>query len=157
MIDQKVLQRGVWRPRFRASSARGRHIHASAHEALRPVGALAEGAPLPILIKNCWGERGGQSMKEAAYGVGFAVSFACVVAGCATSSIGEVHEIEPGTYTIDVPRSYATVVASPDKEIIDAAVRKAGAYCHAKGLVLSVRSAVANRIAFQCVPGEPSR
>lgn len=119
--------------------------------------ALAKGAPLPILIENCWGERGGQSMKEAAYSVGFAVSFACVVAGCATSSIGEVHETEPGTYTIDVPRSYATVVASPDKEIIDAAVRKAGAYCHAKGLVLSVRSAVANRLAFQCVPGEPSR
>jgi hypothetical protein len=96
-------------------------------------------------------------MKTAAYSVGFAIGFACVVAGCATSSIGEVHEIEPGTYTIDVPRSYATVVAAPDKEIIDAAVRKAGEYCHAKGLVLSVRSAAANRVAFQCVPGEPSR
>lgn len=92
---------------------------------------------------------------KAAYTVGLAISFACLAAGCATSSIGEVHEIEPGTYTIDVPRSYATLVASPDKEIIDAAVGKAADYCHAKRLRLSVRPSVANRVEFQCIPDEP--
>jgi hypothetical protein len=95
---------------------------------------------------------------KAAYTVGLAASIACVAAGCAPATIGQVQEVEPGTYAIDVPRGYATVVASPDKQMLDAAVRKAGEYCHAKGLTLSVRPSGGHRgVVFQCVPGEPSR
>jgi hypothetical protein len=93
---------------------------------------------------------------KAAYTVGLPAIVACVLAGCATASIGQVEEIEPGRYPIDVPRSYATVVASPDEEMIDAAVRKAGDYCHAKGLAVSVRPSGGDRVVFQCIPADKS-
>jgi hypothetical protein len=89
--------------------------------------------------------------------LGFAVCVACFASGCATSSRNQpqhVEEIQPGTYSIGINRSGKTLFSSNDKVTIDEAVDKAGDYCHSKGQNLLVKTAVANSIVFQCVPGD---
>ena len=93
--------------------------------------------------------------------LGFAVCVACFASGCATSSRNQpqhvaqhVEEIQPGTYSIGINRSSKTLFSSNDKVTIDEAVDKAGDYCHSKGQNLLVKTAVANSIVFQCVPGD---
>jgi hypothetical protein len=71
-------------------------------------------------------------------------------AGCASStSVGEVQDIGQGTYRISVGRSS---ILSHGTEASNAAVDKAGEYCHAKGQKIEVLLNPGNDVTFRCVP-----
>jgi hypothetical protein len=86
------------------------------------------------------------------------VGTSLVVGGCATTTQSyEVHELEPGMYTMGVPKSSGSYLleSGTQKALFDA-VGKAGDYCHAKGQKLADSKVVKNSITFRCVPGQPT-
>ena len=72
--------------------------------------------------------------------------------GCATSStsstIGQVQEVAPGTYSIGVSRSSSVMFGGT--EGVKAAVDEAGKYCHSKGQKLVILPTKGNEVTFQC-------
>ena len=78
--------------------------------------------------------------------------------GCATSNqSSQVQELGSGTYGIGLSRVASSGVfsSSSGQTAIEAAVARAGEFCHAKGLKYVHKSAVGNRITFGCVSGDP--
>ena len=73
-----------------------------------------------------------------------------IFAGCATTTGGQVQEVEPGTYSIGVVGS--GYILTQGAEAIKEAVSKAGEYCHAKGQKLLVLpNSASNEVRFRCV------
>ena len=72
--------------------------------------------------------------------------------GCATSStsstIGQVQEVAPGTYSIGVSRSSSVMFGGT--EGVKAAVDEAGKYCHSKGQKLVILPTKDKDVTFQC-------
>jgi len=71
-----------------------------------------------------------------------------ILLGCATSNVGQVREIAPGTYRIGVARGANTVVIA--NEATNAAVSQAGQYCHAKGQKLVIVPDAGRDVVFRC-------
>jgi hypothetical protein len=70
---------------------------------------------------------------HAAMGIGLCLL--TLATGCATTSAGQVQEVSPGIYSVGITRTYGIT----DKtKALEAAVTKAGEYCHAKGQKLLV-------------------
>ena len=89
--------------------------------------------------------------------LGFAVAIAAFSGGCTTSSkeAGQVQELEPGTRWAQPSRYVGSFSSTSGKTAIDAAVARAGEFCHAKGQKYAHKAAVGNRIVFKCVSGDP--
>jgi hypothetical protein len=69
--------------------------------------------------------------------------------GCASStSVGEVKDIGQGNYRISVGRSS---ILSHGTEASNAAVDKAGEYCHSKGQKVEILLSPGNDVTFHCV------
>ena len=71
-----------------------------------------------------------------------------ILLGCATSSVGQVREVTPGTYKIGVARGANSVVIG--NEATNAAVSQAGQYCHAKGQKLVIVPDAGRDVVFRC-------
>ena len=71
-----------------------------------------------------------------------------ILPGCATSSVGQVREVAPGTYKIGVARGANSVVIG--NEATNAAVSQAGQYCHAKGQKLVIVPDSGRDVVFRC-------
>ena len=71
-----------------------------------------------------------------------------ILPGCATSSVGQVREVAPGTYKIGVARGANSVVIG--NEATNAAVSQAGQYCHAKGQKLVIVPDPGRDVVFRC-------
>ena len=71
-----------------------------------------------------------------------------ILQGCATSSVGQVREVTPGTYKIGVARGANSVVIG--NEATNAAVSQAGQYCHAKGQKLVIVPDAGRDVVFRC-------
>ena len=85
--------------------------------------------------------------------LGITACLAAFAAGCASSAqVGQVQEAGLGTYSIGVRPGYGLGASSQEHKATDAAVDKAGQYCHAKGEKLLVTAAVGNTINFRCLP-----
>src|SRR6476659_2379276 len=83
--------------------------------------------------------------------LGIAACLAVFAVGCASSGqVGQVQQTGLGTYSIGVRPSHGLGASSQEKAM-DAAVDKAGQYCHAKGEKLLVTTAVGNTINFRCL------
>src|SRR6476659_7995748 len=74
-----------------------------------------------------------------------------ILLGCATSSVGQVREVTPGTYTIGVARGANTGVIG--KEATNAGVSQAGQYCHAKGQQRVIVPDPGRDVVFRCGEG----
>jgi hypothetical protein len=83
-----------------------------------------------------------------------AAGVAAFVGGCAKASVGNVQELEAGTYSIGVSRTSG--IATDANKTLSAAVDKAGEFCHAKGQKFLLKSAVGNSVVFRCVATGPS-
>jgi hypothetical protein len=83
-----------------------------------------------------------------------AAGVAAFVGGCAKASIGNVQEVEAGTYSIGVSRTSG--IATDANKTLSAAVDKAGEFCHAKGQKFLLKSAVGSTVVFRCVATAPS-
>ena len=83
-----------------------------------------------------------------------AAGAAAFVAGCAKASVGNVQEVEAGTYSVGVSRTSG--IATDANKALSAAVDKAGEFCHAKGQKFMLKSAVGNSVVFRCVATAPS-
>jgi hypothetical protein len=69
--------------------------------------------------------------------LGIAACLAVFAVGCASSGqVGQVQETGLGTYSIGVRPSHGLGASSQENKAMDAAVDKAGQYCHAKGEAL---------------------
>jgi len=78
------------------------------------------------------------------------------VAGCASrGQVGQVQEAGEGTYSIGVGSSHGLGASSQENKATDAAIDKAGQYCHAKREKLLVTSAIGNVINFRCTADGP--
>jgi hypothetical protein len=77
-----------------------------------------------------------------------------LLGGCAKATIGNVQELETGTYSIGV--SKAAGIATDSNKALSAAVDKAGEFCHAKGQKFMLKSAVGSSVVFRCVAMAPS-
>ena len=77
------------------------------------------------------------------------VCFLTLATGCATTSVGQVREVAPGIYSVGVSNTYGV---SDKTKALNAAVEKAGEYCHAKGQKLSITPSPGrgNDITFRC-------
>jgi hypothetical protein len=75
--------------------------------------------------------------------------FVAVLAGCATTSstpVGQVQEVEPGTYKVGIAHTVRS-----GHEMEDNAVSQAGQYCHAKGQKLVIVPSKESGVAvFRC-------
>ena len=92
-------------------------------------------------------------MDDVRIALGVAACLTTFATGCATTSVGQVQEVGPGTYSIDVSVSHHGLGGqSQEKKALDAAVDKAGEYCHSKGLKLSVIPGGGQSVTFRCVP-----
>ena len=81
--------------------------------------------------------------------LGIAACLAILATGCTSSEqVGQVKEVGQGNYTIGVSRSLGGI--SQNTEAVNAAVDKAGEYCHSKGQKLQVTGAEP-RITFRCI------
>jgi hypothetical protein len=69
-------------------------------------------------------------------------------AGCSSGSVGEVRDIGQGTYRISVGRSS---ILSHGTAASNAAVDKAGEYCHSKGQKVEILLSPGNDVTFHCV------
>jgi len=71
--------------------------------------------------------------------------------GCATSSVGQVQEVGPGTYSVGVGHTFGGV--SQETKALNEAVDTAGEYCHSKGqkLLITPNPASQNNVTFRCV------
>lgn len=82
---------------------------------------------------------------------------ALVFGGCATSTVGQVKEIEPGTYKIGVGAGGNSALLA-GHDALDAAVEQAGKYCRAKGQKLLIVPSQGRDVTFRCgdatKPGE---
>jgi hypothetical protein len=83
-----------------------------------------------------------------------AAGVAAFLGGCAKATIGNVQEVETGTYSIGV--SKAAGIATDANKALSAAVDKAGEFCHAKGQKFLLKSAVGSTVVFRCVATAPS-
>jgi hypothetical protein len=83
-----------------------------------------------------------------------AAGAAAFLGGCAKASVGNVQEVEAGTYSVGVSRTSA--IATDANKTLSAAVDKAGAFCHAKGQKFLLKSAVGNSVVFRCVATAPT-
>jgi len=96
-------------------------------------------------------------MDDVRIALGVAACLTTFATGCATTSVGQVQEVGPGTYSIDVSVSHHGLGGqSQEKKALDAAVDKAGEYCHSKGqkLLITPNSASQNNVTFRCLsPG----
>ena len=87
------------------------------------------------------------------------VLIAALLAGCATASsgVGQVKEIEPGTYKIGVGAAGNSVLIGGN-DASNAAVEQAGQYCRAKGQKLVIVPTAGRDVTFRCgdtvKPGE---
>lgn len=69
--------------------------------------------------------------------------------------VQQVHETEPGTYSINVIQSHGFGAASRQEKAMTDAIGKAGDYCHAKEQkLLIVPTASQTFITFHCVAEE---
>jgi cysteine sulfinate desulfinase/cysteine desulfurase-like protein len=74
-----------------------------------------------------------------------------ILLGCATSNVGQVHEVAAGTYKIGVGRGANSVVfAKGATDATNAAVSQAGQYCHAKGQKLIIVPDTGRDVVFRC-------
>jgi len=69
--------------------------------------------------------------------------------------VGQVQEAGEGTYSIGVGSSHGLGTSSQENKATDAAIDKAGQYCHAKREKLLVTSAIGNVISFRCTADGP--
>jgi len=83
-----------------------------------------------------------------------AAGAAAFLGGCAKASVGNVQEVEAGTYSVGVSRTSG--IATDANKTLSAAVDKAGEFCHAKGQKFLLKSAVGNSVVFRCVATAPS-
>ena len=83
-----------------------------------------------------------------------AAGAAAFLGGCAKASVGNVQEVEAGTYSVGVSRTSG--LATDANKALSAAVDKAGEFCHAKGQKFLLKSAVGNSVVFRCVATAPS-
>jgi predicted small secreted protein len=87
------------------------------------------------------------------------VLIAALLAGCATASsgVGQVKEIEPGTYKIGVGAAGNSVLIGGN-DASNAAVEQAGQYCRTKGQKLVIVPTPGRDVTFRCgdavKPGE---
>jgi hypothetical protein len=93
-----------------------------------------------------------RSMGDVRITLGVAVCLTTFVTGCLTSGgqVGQVQEVGPGTYSIGVSRVHGIGGMSQEKAALEAAVDKAGEYCHSKGQKLLITTATATVITFRC-------
>jgi hypothetical protein len=76
-----------------------------------------------------------------------------IFAGCATTTGGQVREVEPGTYSISV--SGSSYVMTQGSGAIKETVNKAGEYCHSKGQKLYVLPDTASKeVRFRCLASD---
>ncbi len=82
------------------------------------------------------------------------VWFAALLAGCATanSDVGQVKEIEPGTYKIGVGNVGNSVLVGGN-DLMKKAVEQAGQFCRTKGQKLVIVPSMGKDVTFRC--GEP--
>jgi hypothetical protein len=83
-----------------------------------------------------------------------AAGVAAFLGGCAKATIGQVQEVETGTYSIGVSKTAG--IATDANKALSAAVDKAGEFCHAKGQKFLLKSAVGSTVVFRCVATAPS-
>ena len=83
-----------------------------------------------------------------------AAGAAAFLGGCAKASVGNVQEVEAGTYSVGVSRTSG--IATDANKALSAAVDKAGEFCHAKGQKFLLKSAVGNSVVFRCVATAPT-
>jgi hypothetical protein len=83
-----------------------------------------------------------------------AAGVAVFLGGCAKATIGQVQEVETGTYSIGVSKTAG--IATDANKALSAAVDKAGEFCHAKGQKFLLKSAVGSTVVFRCVATAPS-
>ncbi|MGH6824970.1 hypothetical protein [Methyloceanibacter sp.] len=79
---------------------------------------------------------------------------AAFLGGCAKASVGNVQEVEAGTYSIGISR--ASGIATDMNKALSTAVDKAGDFCHAKGQKFMLKSAVGSTVVFRCAATAPS-
>jgi hypothetical protein len=81
----------------------------------------------------------------------FVLLMATGLAGCATanSDVGQVKEIEPGTYKIGVGAGGNSVLIG-GHDATNGAVEQAGQYCHAKGQKLVILPIPGKDVTFRC-------
>jgi hypothetical protein len=93
-----------------------------------------------------------RSMGNVRITLGVAVCLTTFVTGCLTSGapVGQVQEVGPGIYSIGVSGSHGLGGMSREKTVLEAAVDKAGEYCHSKGQKLLITNATASVITFRC-------
>ena len=90
-------------------------------------------------------------MPDVRIALGVAACLTTFATGCATTSVGQVQEVGPGTYSIGIAHNFGGV--SQEAKASSDAVDKAGDYSHSKGLKLSViPGGSQNTVTFRCVP-----
>src|SRR6476620_1925030 len=91
---------------------------------------------------------------KALFMLACAAGVAAFLGGCAKASVGNVEEVEAGTYSVGVSRTSG--IATDANKTLSAAVDKAGEFCHAKGQKFLLKSAVGNSVVFRCVATAPT-
>jgi hypothetical protein len=91
--------------------------------------------------------RGRQQYMRVVAHAGF-LALLPILLGCATSTVGQVREVAPGTYKIGVARGANSVVIG--NEATNAAVSQAGQYCHSKGQKLVIVPDAGRDVVFRC-------
>jgi hypothetical protein len=90
-------------------------------------------------------------MPDVRIALGVAACLTTFATGCATTSVGQVQEVGPGTYIIGIAHNLGGV--SQEAKASSDAFDKAGDYCHSKGLKLSVIAGGSqNTVTFRCIP-----
>jgi hypothetical protein len=98
-------------------------------------------------------------MDDVRIALGVAACLTTFAMGCATKPMGQVQDVGQGTYSIGIAHNFGGV--SQEEKASSDAVEKAGDYCHAKGLKLSVIpggsqntiiSSGGQSVTFRCVP-----
>jgi hypothetical protein len=88
-------------------------------------------------------------MGDGRIAFGMAVGLIALATGCGTSTLGQVQEGELGTYSIHIDRTSGLTQGTA---ATNAAIDKAGAYCHAKGqkLVIVPNPSSLSVVTFRC-------
>ena len=92
----------------------------------------------------------------------FILSFSSIVVLLQDCSLSnqqsqQVQQIGDGTYVLGVSKTSSLMNSSSWNKGLDAAVGKAGDYCHAKGLKLVNTHAGGNSITFRCTSDVPTK
>ena len=88
------------------------------------------------------------------------LSIVVLFQGCSLSSTQQSQQVQvvgDGMYSIGVSRTSSLLDSSASHKGLDAAIGKAGDYCHAKGQKLADSRSVGNTIVFKCVSGQTPR